>query len=100
MKKIRDKIITGFFVFVFATIWFFSSKYYVEPKQYRVLVYDYKGVKMNPDYMRTSFSNKAVALSFAKEYQKTYPDLKFFAEIIIPEFKRRLFLFSKIKNYK
>ena len=44
MRKFRNKIITGFFVFVFGTAWFFSSKYYVKPKQYRVLVYDIKGV--------------------------------------------------------
>jgi hypothetical protein len=100
MKKFRNKIITGFFVFVFGTAWFFSSKYYVKPKQYRVLVYDIKGVKMNPTDIRTSFSNEDVAFSYAKEYQKTHPDLKFAVEILIPEFKRRIFLLDKIKNYK
>ena len=91
MKEFSNKIITGFFVLIFGILWFFSTKYYVKPQQYTVLIYDCNDNKINPIDIRTKFSTQEVAFSYIKEYQKNFPDLKFFLESILPKFKRRLF---------
>jgi len=91
MKEIMNKFITGFFVFIFGVLWFFSTKYYLKPNQYKVLIYDDNNNKLNSIEIRTSFSTPEVALSYIDEYQKAYPTFKFSLETDVPKFKRRVF---------
>jgi len=90
VEEFFNKLITGFFVFVFGIMWFFSTKYYVKPKDYNILVYDMHGSKFKSLEIRTKFTTPEVAHSYFKDYQKTYPDLKFSIESDIPKFKRRV----------
>jgi len=89
VKEFLSKLITGVFVFVFGIIWFFSTKYYVKPKDYNILVYDKHGSHFKSLEIRTKFTTQEVAYSYFKDYQKTYPNLKFSIESDIPKFKRR-----------
>ena len=89
MEEFLNKLITGFFVFVFGIMWFFSTKYYVKPKDYNIMVYDMHGSKFMPLEIRTKFTTPEVAHSYFREYQKTYPNLKFSIESDMPKFKRK-----------
>ena len=97
MKKSVDKIVTGFFVFVFGVLWFFSIRYYVKPDQYNIIVYDLLGKQVKLDGIRTSFKTKEVATSFLKEYKNRFTHYEFSIAETIPEFKRRT-IFSKISR--
>ncbi len=101
MKKFLDKIITGFFVFIFAILWFCSTKYYVKPKAFDIMIYDVFGNKSNPDGIRTKFITQEVAYSYVKEYQKLFPHMEFSIQSHIPEIKRKI-IFSMIlkKDHK
>ena len=88
MKKFMDKIITGFFVFTFGIFWYFTTQYYVNSEPYKIVVYDVFGKESKLD-IRTKFQNNKVAVSYIKEYQKTFPHLNFSLEHSIPEIKRR-----------
>jgi len=101
MSKLKNQVITGFFVFIFGIAWYFSTKYYVRPKQYQIFVFDHNGISISQKDLRISFSTQEAAFSYAKEYQKLFPEQKFFVETLIPKSKRRLFLIVKSKkNYK
>ena len=89
MKKIIDKIITGFFVFSIGVLWYCSTKYHVKPNQYNIIVYDQLGKEFSMDDIRTNFKTKQVAKSYLKEYQRTFPYYDFSIEELLPEFKRR-----------
>ena len=82
-------MITGFFVSIFAVMWFFSTKYYERPKQYSLIVYDVFGKENNIDGIRNSFSTRDVASSFIKEYQRTFPQYSFSLASYIPKVKRK-----------
>lgn len=88
-------MITGFFVFVFGTLWFCSTKYYVKPNTFRVLAFDKNGIYINQNEIRVCFSTLEAAFSYANDYQKLYPEQKFCVETLVPKFKRRLFMFAK-----
>ena len=91
MVEILNKIITGFFVLIFGSLWFFSVKYYLKPRNFFIVVFDNKGRTVNLGDLRTKFSTPVVAFSYIEEYQKRFPDQKFFLEPANPKFKRRIF---------
>ncbi|MDX1533147.1 MAG: hypothetical protein R3230_02965 [Nitrosopumilaceae archaeon] len=88
-NKLLDKIITGIFVGIFATMWFFSSRYYERPKQYSIIVYDVFGKQVNIEGLRTNFHTSEVTASYIKEYQKRFSHYNFSVEQPIPEIKKR-----------
>jgi hypothetical protein len=95
VRKFLDKVITGFFVFIFAILWFCSTKYYVKSKDYNIMIYDIYGKESNPNGIRTKFNTQDVAYSYVKEYQKLFPHMEFFIQSHIPEIKRKT-IFSMI----
>jgi hypothetical protein len=101
VKKFLDKIITGFFVFIFAILWFCSTKYYVKSKGHNIVIYDVYGKKSNPNGIRTKFNTREIAHSYVKEYQKLFPHLDFSIQSDIPEIERKT-IFSRIikKDHK
>ena len=95
MKGFGNRIITGFFVFVFGTLWFFSTQYYLKPKKYEIVIYDVFGKEIKQNQIRTRFSRLEVAQSYIREYQRTFSHLSFSIKSELPEMKRRV-VFSKI----
>ena len=95
MRKFGDRIITGFFVFVFGALWFFSTQYYLKPKKYEIVIYDVYGKELKQNQIRTEFSRIEVAQSYIKEYQNTFSHLSFSIKSEFPEMKKRL-VFSRI----
>ncbi len=102
MRWVMDKIITGFFVLVFGSFWFFSTKFVSEPKQYRIFVIDSFGNEINIEGLRTIFKNREVASSFIHEYQKSYPMCNFMLADYLPvKYQRRVVcFFMKLISYK
>ena len=91
-NRLFDKLITGFFIFVFGTLWFFSTRYYESPKKYSIIVYDVFGNQNTVDGLRTEFQTKQVATSFQKHYQKFFPQYNFSITSEFPMHgKRRIF---------
>ena len=90
MKKILEKIIVGFFVFVFGTMWLFSNRYYERPEKYTIVAYNVLGSQNHLDGIKTSFRYKDVAKSFLKEYQSRFPQYSFSLEEHLPTEKRRM----------
>ncbi len=99
MKKIVDRIVTGFFVFVFGVLWFFSKKYHIKSDQYNIIVYDLLEKQVKLDGVRTSFKTKEVATSFLKEYKNRFTHYEFSIAETIPEFKRRT-IFSILRDQR
>ena len=89
LQRIADKMIVGFFVFVFGTMWFFSTRYYEKPKQYSIVAYDLLGSQDSLNGLKTKFRTVEVANSFVKEYQKRFPQYDFSLAEHIPVEKRR-----------
>ncbi|MDX1441754.1 MAG: hypothetical protein R3237_04790 [Nitrosopumilaceae archaeon] len=94
MKNFFNKIITGFFVFVFGIAWYCTTQNHIINKSYKVVVYDVYGKESDLD-IRTKFQNSKVAFSYIKEYQEIFPHLNFSVEHSFPEVKRRT-IFEKI----
>ena len=92
------EMITGFFVLVFAVMWFFSTRYYEKPKQYSIVVYDVFGKPTIIDGLRTEFNTIEVATSYIKEYQKTFSQYAFSLESPIPEIKRKTIFHPILKK--
>ncbi len=92
MGKIFDRIITGFFVLVFGIMWFCSTRYYVNPQTFNIVIYDVYGKESKPGGIRTKFKTREVAISYIKEYQKLFPHLDFSIQSDIPEIKRTLMI--------
>ena len=97
-NSIADKIITGFFVAIFATMWFFSTRYYEKPKQHSIVVYDVLGKQCSIDGLRTEFQTIEVATSYIKEYQNTFPQYSISLESPIPEIKRKTIFHPILKK--
>ena len=95
MKEFGDRIITGFFVFVFGALWLFSTQYYLKPKKYEIVIYDVYGKELKQNQIRTEFSRIEVAQSYIKEYQRTFSHLNFSIKSEFPEMKKRV-VFRKI----
>jgi len=72
MIKIVDNIVTAFFVVVLGILWYCSSKYYVKPSQYIILVYDVFDKQSKIDGLRTKFKTLEVTQSYISEYQKRF----------------------------
>ena len=98
MKKIFDRIITGFFVLIFGIMWFFSTRYYVKPQLFNIVIYDVYGKETKPDGIRTKFRTQSVALSYIREYQKLYSHLDFSIQSNFPEIKRSLMIKGIMKK--
>ena len=93
-----DKLITGFFIIIFGTLWIFSSRYYEKPKKYSIIAYDVFGKQNTIDGLRTEFQTKQVATSYQKYYQKSFPHYDFSIAVELPTTgKRRIF---SLINYK
>ena len=90
MKKIFEYIITGFFVFTLGILWYLSTKRYVRPNQYNMTIYDILGTECDLEGIRTVFKTKEVAISYAEEYRKRFPQYNFSIEESIPEIQNRL----------
>ena len=89
MKKIMDKLVTGFFVVVLGIIWYCSSKYQVKPNQYTILIYDVFGKQIKIDEIRTSFNTYKVTNSYIIEYKNRFPHYDFSMAEEMPEIKRK-----------
>jgi len=98
MKKIFNKIITGFFVFIFGVLWFFSTKYYVKPQMYKIIIYDVFGDESKNPGIRTKFRTLEVANSYVRKYQNLFPHLDFSIQSQIPEIKRSLIINRILKK--
>ena len=96
--ELIDKVVTGFFVIIFGTMWFFSTRYYEKPKQYSIIVYDVFGKQISIDGLRTEFQRIDVATSYIKEYQKTFSQYIFSLESPIPEIKRKTIFHPILKK--
>lgn len=83
---------------IFATMWFFSTRYYERPKQYSIIVYDVYGKQFSIDGLRTEFQTLEVATSYIKEYQKTFSQHSFSLESPIPEIKRKTIFHPILKK--
>ena len=77
------KIITGFFVAVLGTLWFFTRRCEI-PHPYKIITYDALGRQVNLDGMRTTFKTHAVAVSFARHYHRLFPHYQFSLESGLP----------------
>jgi len=77
MRKICDKCITGFFVAVLGILWYCSTKYYVKPNQYTIMIYDIFGKEIKIDGVRTNFKIKEVAQSHISEYKNRFQHYSF-----------------------
>jgi len=87
MRKILDKIVTGFFVVILGTLWY-CTKCFVKPNQYKIIIYDVLGNQVNVDGLRTSFNTSRVASSFISEYQNRFSQYKFSISSEMPIVKR------------
>lgn len=86
---IADKFITGFFIVIFATLWFFSTRYFDRPSRYSIIIYDKFGNQIEMYDLRVSFNTIEVATSHINEYQKRFPQYKFNLDSIIPQIEKR-----------
>ena len=91
MKKIMDKMITGFFVGILGPLWYCSTKYYTRQDHYRIVIYDVFGKQVNSKEIRTEFRLYQVAQSHISEYQKRFPQYQFSMATFMPETRRTIF---------
>jgi len=68
-----DKIITGLFVGVLGTLWFFTRKCEL-PHPYRLVIYDRLGKQISLD-LRTIFHTHTAAISFAGIIECCFPSM-------------------------
>jgi hypothetical protein len=99
LSRFFEKLITGFFIFMFGSLWLFSTKYYEKPKNYNLVIYDVFGTLNTIDGLKTSFQTKQVADSFVKEYQRTFPQYSFSLLSELP-LKGRRKIFDVLKIHK
>ncbi|MBS1268046.1 MAG: hypothetical protein MAG458_00764 [Nitrosopumilus sp.] len=88
MWEIADKIITGFFVVVLGALWYCSTKYYVKPNDYEIIIYDIFGKQIKIKEIRTKFKTSKVAKSHVREYKKRLPHYDFTIAIDEPNIKQ------------
>lgn len=89
-----DKIITGFFVGMLGTLWFFTRRCEL-PHKHTIVIYDMLGKQAKLDGLRTSFNTKAAAVSFAKHYVTVFPQYEFVLESRLPDIRRRFLVSQK-----
>ncbi|NDB50776.1 MAG: hypothetical protein EB161_01185 [Nitrosopumilaceae archaeon] len=81
-----DKIITGLFVGVLGTLWFFTRRCEIS-HPYKIITYDYLGKQVSLDGIRIIFNTHSVAVSFAKHYKELFPQYDFVLESGLPQIK-------------
>ena len=64
-------------VFVFAVAWMLKAKPHKRPQSYMLKVFDACGKEFQLDGIRTEFHVYDVAVSFMKQYKKSYPVYNF-----------------------
>ena len=84
---IIDKIITGFFVLIFAILWYLSTKSYIKPERYTIVIYDLFGKEVRIAEIRTQFNTVNVARSYLAEYQRRFPQYSFSLAVFMPQIK-------------
>lgn len=89
-----DKIITGLFVGILGTLWFFTRRCEM-PYKHTIITYDMLGKQAKLDGLRTSFNTKAAAVSFAKHYATMFPQYEFVLESRLPDIRRRFLVSQK-----
>ena len=87
MKKFLDKILTGFFVITLGMLLYCSTKYYVKPNDYSIIIYDVYGNQVKIKDIRTEFKTSKVAKSYMTEYKKRLPHYDFTIAIDAPNIK-------------
>ena len=87
MTMISDKIITGFFVVIFGILWYLSTKSYVKPENYTIVIHDLFGKEVRMTEIRTHFSTISVARSYLTEYQQRFPHYEFSLAVFMPQIK-------------
>ena len=84
---ISDKVVTGFFVFIFGILWYLSTKSYVKPEKYTIVVHDIFGKEVKIPEIRTQFNTVNVARSYLAEYQQRFPHHSFSLAVFMPQIK-------------
>ncbi len=82
---------TGFFVITLGTLWY-CTRCFVDPNQYKVIIYDILGNQVNVDGLRTSFNTLKVTNSFISEYQTRFSQYSFSVASEMPVIKRNKLL--------
>jgi len=95
MRKIIDKLVTGFFIVLFGTLWY-CTKCFVQPTKYKIIIYDILGNQVNVDGIRTSFNTPKVANNYISEYQNRFSQYNFSMASEMPIIKRN-WVFEKLK---
>lgn len=88
------RIITGLFVGVLGTLWFFTRRCEA-PHPYKIVVYDTLERQITLDGVRTTFKTHTVAVSFAKHYRELFPHYQFSLESGLPAIRRK---FLQVKH--
>ncbi len=83
---------------MFGTLWIFTTKYYVNPTKFEIVILDNNNKQIKNSSMRTIFKIREVALSYVEEYQKTFPEYSFLLKESQLRFKRRWL--SVLKNQR
>jgi hypothetical protein len=89
-----DKIITGFFVGILGTLWFFTRRCEM-PHKHTIITYDMLGKQVKLDGLRVRFNTKAAAVSFAKHYTTIFPQYEFVLESSLPNIRRGFLVSQK-----
>lgn len=89
-----DKIITGFFVGILGTLWFFTRRCEM-PHKHTIITYDMLGKQVKLDGLRAKFNTRAAAVSFAKHYTTVFPQYEFVLESSLPNIRRRFLVSQK-----
>jgi tRNA 2-selenouridine synthase SelU len=87
VKKILDKIVTGFFIIILGMSLYYSVKYYAKPNQYKIIIYNIFGEQIETNEIRTNFRTHQIARNFISEYQKINPYYNFSVSEDISEIK-------------
>lgn len=74
---------------MFGILWIFTTKYYVNPTKFEIVILDKNNQQIKNSRMRTSFKIREVALSYVEEYQKIFPEYSFLLKESPLRFKRR-----------
>jgi hypothetical protein len=83
MIKIIDKIITVFFVITLGILWY-STRCFVKPNQYKIVIYDVLGNQIDIDGIRTNFNTPKVANNYILEYQNRFSHYNFSIDTEMP----------------
>ncbi len=87
MIKIIDKIITGFFVITLGILWY-STRYFIKPNQYKIIIYDVLGNQIDMDGIRTNFNTPKVENNYILEYQNRFSHYNFSMATEMPVIKK------------